>query len=194
MLVVGLTGGIACGKSTVADILRAQGVPVLGLDQVARTVVEPGTPALAEIQARWPDVVEGRLNRKALGALVVKDKAVKATLERITHPRIFAHLDAWLAGRRADGNAAVVVEDATMVENGSHTRYDKLLVVACSPATQRARLAARDGYTAEQVEGWLALQLPLADKVRLADAVVYNDGDASSLTGAVLAAWAALSA
>lgn len=185
-MIVGLTGGIACGKSTVARILRGMGVAVLDLDQVARQVVEPGEPALADIAARWPEVVhDGVLDRKALGAIVVRDAAARSALEAITHPRIWARMEAWIA----DQVGPAVVEAALMVETGSYRRYDKLLVVACSPEVQRARLASREGYDPETVERWLATQMPIAAKVALADAVVWNDGDEAALTAEVRRAW-----
>lgn len=193
MKTIGLTGGIACGKSTVAGMLRAAGVPVLDLDQVAREVVAPGEPALAEIAARWPQVVvDGQLDRKALGAVIVADADARRALEGITHPRIWARMEAWLAARAGEGASAAVVEAALMVETGSYRRYDALLVVTCAPEVQRARLAAREGYDAATVERWLAAQMPLADKVALADAVIVNDGSAAALAAATRAAWAAL--
>lgn len=190
MRTVGLTGGIACGKSTVADLLRARGVPVLDLDRVARDVVAPGEPALAEIAARWPSVVvDGGLDRKALGALVVSDPDVKRALEGITHPRIWERMERWLAEREREGAQVAVVEAALMVETGSFRRYDKLLVVSCPPEVQRARLAAREGYDAATVERWLAAQMPLAAKEAVADVVIHNDTSADVLAARTDAAW-----
>ncbi len=190
MITVGLTGGIACGKSTVAARLAEAGVPVLDLDRVSREVVAPGTDGLAEIARRWPAVVrDGALDRKALGALVVADPAARRELEAITHPRIWAAMEAWLAAQTAP---AVVVEAALMVETGSWRRYDKLLVVTCAPDIQRRRLAAREGYDADTVEKWLAAQLPLAEKERLASAVIRNDGGPEQLAEAIQKAWAEL--
>jgi dephospho-CoA kinase len=187
VILVGLTGGIACGKSTVARILRERGVPVLDLDLVAREVVAPGSPGLAEIAQKWPEVVrDGVLDRKALGAVIVRDPDSKRALEAITHPRIWARSEAWVAAQTAP---VVVVEAALMVETGSYTRYDRLLVVSCSPEVQRARLAAREGYDAATVERWLAAQMPLAEKERVADVVVRNDGTEAALREAVAEAW-----
>ena len=103
MKTIGLTGGIACGKSTVADILRDRGVPVLDLDLVAREIVAPGQPALAEIAAAWPSVVsDGALDRKALGAVIVADPDARHRLEAMTHPRIWERMEAWIAERAAE--------------------------------------------------------------------------------------------
>jgi dephospho-CoA kinase len=190
MRTVGLTGGIACGKSTVAALLRARGVPVLDLDQVSREVVAPGEPALAEIAARWPHVArDGALDRKALGAVIVADPEAKRALEAITHPRIWARMEDWLAARAAEHTPVVAVEAALMVETGSWRRYDALLVVSCSPDVQRARLAAREGYDAATVDRWLSAQMPLADKERVATAVVRNDGDPAALARSLDEAW-----
>jgi dephospho-CoA kinase len=184
---IGLTGGIACGKSTVAAILRDRGVPVLDLDQVARQIVEPGQPALAEIAARWPEVVvEGRLDRRALGAKIVQDPAAKKELESITHPRIWEQMEQWIAAQSAP---AVVIEAALMVETGSYLRYDRLIVVSASPDVQRRRLAAREGYDSATVERWLAAQLPLSEKERVATVVIRNDGDRAQLEAEVARIW-----
>lgn len=190
MITIGLTGGIGCGKSTVAGLLRERGVPVLDLDQVAREVVAPGQPALAEIGARWPAVVkDGVLDRKALGALVVADPAARRELEAMTHARIWARMEDWLREQAAAGAPVAVVEAALMVETGSWRRYDKLLVVSASPETQVARLSSREGIDEDAARRWLAAQLPLAEKERVACAVVRNDGSRDALVAALDAAW-----
>ena len=193
MITVGLTGGIACGKSTVAALLRAQGIPVLDLDQVARDVVAPGTPALAEIAARWPSVVHaGVLDRKALGAIVFGDPDARRTLEAMTHPRVWEASERWLAERAAEGHPAAVVEAALMVETGSWRRYDRLIVVSCAPEVQVARVRARDGLTEAQARARIAAQLPMAEKERVATAVVRNDAGADALGVEVARVWEAL--
>lgn len=195
MLRVGLTGGIACGKSTVAGLLRARGVPVIDADQVAREVVAPGQPALAEIAARFGSEIlqpDGSLNRKALGARVVADPAAKADLERMLHGRIRALLAQWLAAQAQAGAPVAVVEAALLVETGSYQQYDALLVVRASPDVQRARLMAREGLDAATADQWLAAQLPLAAKVAVATAVVDNDGEPAALEGSLDLAWATI--
>lgn len=190
MKTIGLTGGIACGKSTVADLLRDRGVPVLDLDLVSREVVAPGQPALAEIAAAWPSVVsDGTLDRKALGAVIVADPDARHRLEAMTHPRIWERMEAWIAERAAEDLPAVAIEAALMVETGSYGRYDALVVVSCSPDVQRARLAAREGYDAATVERWLATQMPLDAKERVATAVIRNDGDHAALVAEVDRVW-----
>lgn len=186
---VGLTGGIACGKSTVAGLLRAQGVPVLDLDQVAREVVAPGEPALAEIAARWPQVVGAAgLDRAALGRVITADSEARRTLEAITHPRIWARMETWITAQ----TRTCVVEAALMVETGSYRRYDALLVVSCRPEIQLARLMARNGIGPAEAGAWLAAQMPVAEKEKVATVVIPNNGDLAALRAEVHRAWAAV--
>ena len=201
MHTVGLTGGIACGKSTVAAILREHGVPVIDADQVSREIVAPGEPALAEIVETFGAgmlAADGTLNRGALGALVMGDSAVaraeREKLEAITHPRIFGRIGERLMAHAAAGTPIAVVEAAIMVESGNHRAYSALLVVACSPEVQRARLMARQGFDAQTAQRWIDSQMPVADKVAVADAVVNNDGDPGALEAEVLRAWAEIQA
>lgn len=190
MIRVGLTGGIACGKSAVAGLLRERGVPVLDLDQVSRRVVEPGTPGFAAVAEKWPSVVtNGQIDRKALGKLVVDDTSARRALEAIVHPLVWAECETWLTAQSAAGMPAAVVEAALMVETGSYRHYDRLLVVSASAEVQRERLAAREGYDAATVEKWLATQLPLAQKEAVATAVIRNDGDVEALALATETAW-----
>jgi len=192
MRTVGLTGGIACGKSTVAELLRARGVPVLDLDQVARAVVAPGEPALAEIAARWPEVVSaGGLDRTGLGRVITADPEARRDLEAITHPRIWERMERWIAETPAPVG---VIEAALMVETGSWRRYDALLVVSCARETQLTRLMARNAIERPEAERWLAAQMPVAEKEKLATAVIRNDGDLAALAAEVDRAWARVAA
>ncbi len=192
MKTVGLTGGIACGKSTVARLLADRGVATLDADQVARQVVEPGQPALAEIVARFGEGVlraDGTLDRKGLGAIVFADASARRDLESITHPAIRAQTVGFLMAQAEAGAVAAVVEAALLVETRSHGLYDELIVVGCSPRIQRARLLTRDGFTAAEADQRLAAQLPLADKRAVATEYISNDGDEAELAVAVDQAW-----
>jgi len=196
MRTLGLTGGIACGKSTVATLLRDRGVPVLDADQVAREVVAPGMPALALVVERFGEGVlkpDGTLDRKALGALVVHDPQARSDLEAITHPAIWMAMEAWLHHQQTEGAAVAVIEAALMVETGSWRRYDALLVVRCRPSTQVARLQATRGMDAATATAWLATQMPVGDKARRATAVIDNDGTLDELAQAVDRAWSTVS-
>jgi dephospho-CoA kinase len=179
-LLVGLTGGLATGKSTVSDILRGLGCIVLDADVLAREVVEPGQPALATIAQEFgADVLQadGTLDRKRLGVIVFADPPRRRRLEAITHPAIRDRYLARLAELEGQGFEGVVVWDApVMIESGGYKHVDRLVVVITDAATQRARALARDGDRAD-VERRIASQMPLADKAALADHVIDNSGD-----------------
>lgn len=178
---IALTGGIATGKSVVARLLEAHGFPVIDTDQVARDVVAPGTEGLAAVVGRFGAGVrrdDGALDRPALAAIVFADPAARRDLEGLLHPRIRRAVEAFFAERPAD--QASVAEIPLAYEAGWGATFDVVVVVACHPDTQRARLMARDGLGAEAAGQRLAAQWPIADKVRLADAVVMTDGDMAS--------------
>lgn len=189
---VALTGGIATGKSVVAQCLRDAGLPVIDADQVARDVVAPGTPGLAAVGARFGPGVrtpEGALDRAALGRLVFSDAAARRDLEAILHPRIRAVIDGFFAALPAGPPG--IAEIPLAYETGWGARFDRVVVVACHPEVQRARLRARDGLSDAEARQRLAAQWPIEDKVRLADAVVRTDGDldATRVEAGRLAAW-----
>jgi dephospho-CoA kinase len=179
-LLVGLTGGLATGKSTVSDVLRRLGCIVLDADVLAREVVEPGEPALAAIAAEFgPEVLQadGTLDRKRLGAIVFADPARRRRVEAITHPAIRDRFLARLAELEARDFAGIVVWDApVMIESGGYQAMDRLVVVVTDAATQRARALARDGDAAD-ADRKIASQMPLAEKAKLADYVIDNSGD-----------------
>jgi dephospho-CoA kinase len=178
-LLVGLTGGIATGKSTVSDIFRRLGCVVIDADQLAREVVAPGEPALAAVVRDFGDVraPDGTLDRKKLAAIVFADPTRRLRLEGILHPAIRARLDARLEVLARDGFDGIVLFDApVMIESGGYKHMDRLVVVATDEATQRARLVARDADAADG-ERRIASQMPLAEKVKLADYVIDNSGD-----------------
>lgn len=197
-LLVGLTGGIGTGKSTVAAMLAARGAVVIDADRLAREVVEPGEPTLARIvQEFGPEVLgpDGRLDRKALGALVFADPARRRRLEALTHPPIRARLDARLEALARAGFRGVVVVDAPLlVESGLHRAMDRLVVVTADEATQLARLMARDGLDRAEALRRIRSQMPLAAKARLADHVIDNSGDRAATEAQVERLWAALEA
>ena len=191
--VIGLTGGIASGKSTVAGILRSLGAEVIDADQVARDVVEPGQPALDEIKAAFgADLVDagGHLDRKRLAALIFADADKRKQLNRITHPRIAAETGTRVRAAGTRGVEVVIYEAALLVENGLHKMLDGLIVVAAEPAAQLARLALRDALSDEDSRKRLAAQAPLEDKLAVADFVILNDGAPGALHEKVAAVWA----
>jgi dephospho-CoA kinase len=182
-LLVGLTGGIATGKSTVAETLRSLGAEVIDADQLARDVVAPGEPALAEIVREFGEVrnPDGTLDRKKLGAIVFGDAARRQQLEAITHPAIRDRFLARLAELEARGFTGVVFFDApVMIESGNYRSMDRLVVVFTDESTQRNRLMARDGMAAAEATARMATQMPVVDKAKLADYVIDNTGDRAS--------------
>lgn len=181
---IGLTGGIASGKSTVARLLAERGAAIVDADRIARQVVEPGQPALAELIARFGATIlapDGTLDRKRLGAIAFSDPAARADLNKITHPRITAASAAAIASWSDAGADVVFYEAALLVENGSHRALPALVVVSASPEVQLARVMARDGLSREDAEKRIASQLPLADKRAAATWVIENDGDEAAL-------------
>jgi dephospho-CoA kinase len=191
MRVIGLTGGIASGKSTVSAMFRELGATVLDADAVAREVVEPGTPALEEIQWRFPGVVDdsGRLDRAALAGRVFGNAAERAALEAITHPRIQAEVARRTEALARAGLPVLLVDAALLIENGIHRRLDGVVLVWVPEAVQRARLAARDGLTPAEVQARLAAQLPLEQKRSLATWEVDNSGTRENTRAQVERIW-----
>lgn len=187
---IGLTGGIASGKSTVARMLAERGVPVIDADRLAREVVEPGTEALAAIAARWPQVVrEGRLDRKALGAIVFADPGERRALEAIVHPAIRRESERRMAALEAEGVPLAVYEAALLIENGLDRVLDATVLVAAPEEVQVERLVARDGLDPEAARARIAAQLPLAEKRKRATFVIENDGDLATLRERVDRVW-----
>jgi dephospho-CoA kinase len=195
-LLVGLTGGIATGKSTVSEMLRRRGCVVIDADQLARDVVEPGEPALAEIVREFGREVlqpDGRLDRKKLGAIVFADAARRQRLEQITHPAIGARFAGQLAELMAREFHGLVFFDApVMIESGSSKQMDRLVVVATDEETQITRLMARDGIDRDEALRKVRSQMPVAEKAKLADYVIDNGGDRTATEAAVERVYRAL--
>jgi len=187
MKVFGLTGGIGMGKSAAAALLRERGVPVVDTDQLARDIVEPGQPALAEIQRVFGKAItgsDGQLRRDALAQIVFADPAARHSLEQITHPRILELWQRQIQVWRAEARPCAVVVIPLLFETGAEKEMDATICVACSAATQRARLRER-GWTPEQIESRLAAQWPVERKIARADFVAWSEG-ALAVLGAQL--------
>jgi dephospho-CoA kinase len=184
MHVFGLTGGIASGKSSVARIWKSLGLPIIDADQLAREVVEKGTPGLAEIEATFGGSVitkDGNLDRKALAALIFSDAAKRKRLNEITHPRIYA-LSAERARVLSDkGEPLACYEAALLVENGMADAFRPLVVVRADVESQVARGSSRDGASVEDVRARVMAQMPLGEKVAAADVVIDNNGPETGL-------------
>ena len=192
---IGLTGGIACGKSTVAAMMRELGAHLVDADLIARGVVEPGRPALAEIeQAFGREMIglDGRLDRKRLADRVFGDEGARHRLEAILHPRILAESERLLAELRDRGVTVAVYEAALLVETGRHREMDALIVVVADETEQIRRLTARDGISEDDAGRRLAAQLPTATKVAVADHVIHCEGPLLDVRRRVGEVWRAL--
>jgi len=178
---VGLTGGIACGKSTVANLFAALGITIVDTDLLAREVVAPGSALLPQITAHFGAGVlqtDGSLDRGRLRELVFANPAERQWLERLTHPAIRELTDARC--EQATGKY-VIVAIPLLVETGGADRFDRVLVVDCAPEIQLARLQARDGSTRAQAAKLLAAQVTREQRLAVADDVITNDGDLFAL-------------
>ncbi len=177
--VIGLTGGIASGKSAVAKLLVERGAAVVDADLLSRKVVEPGQPALAELVARFGAAIltaEGQLDRKRLGAIAFGDEAARRDLNGITHPRIAAASAKAIAEWSDAGANVVFYEAALLVENRTYTGLAGLVVVSAPTEVQEARIVIRDGLTIDEARARIAAQLSLDEKVKVATWVIDNGG------------------
>lgn len=178
---MGLTGGIASGKSTAANLFAALGVPVIDADLISREVTAPGTPLLARIAERFGTRylrADGSLDRRALRELVFSDTKLLTDLESLTHPAIFQAIE---ERARSVGGPYQILALPLLVEKNHGSLVDRVLVIDCDEALQIRRLQARDGSTVEQARAILAAQAPRATRLEAADDVITNDGDLHSL-------------
>ena len=185
---VGLTGGIATGKSRVADLLEAAGIPVVRADDVGHAVLAEDPLVRATLAARYGDGIlgeDGAPDRAALADMVFRDPAERRFIEDLLHPLIRAECMRRLAVQEAAGAEIVVVEAALIVEAGWGDAFHRLVVVTCPPAVQQARLMGRDSVDAATAQRRIAAQLPLAEKEDAADHLVVNDASVEVLASRV---------
>jgi dephospho-CoA kinase len=178
---IGLTGGIASGKSAAASVFRSLGVPVIDTDEIAREVVEPNTPGLAAVVATFgPSVLgaDGRLDRRRMRAIVFHNAAERRRLEDILHPRIRVQMNELSA---ASGGPYQILVIPLLVEAGLKPSVDRVLVVDCPSAVQIERLMRRDGSSEEEVRSMLAAQASRNERLAQADDVIANDSDVAAL-------------
>ncbi|KAG0417652.1 hypothetical protein HPB47_005456 [Ixodes persulcatus] len=183
MYLVGLTGGIASGKSTVTEILRSLDVEVIDADRIARDVVEPGKPAWFKIRREFGAEVflsDGQLDRPALGRIVFSDVTRRKVLNRITHPEIHKEMAAQCLKLMLKGHQFVVIDVPLLYETKTVLRFlHKVIVVNCTPDQQLIRLMLRNGLGAEDAQSRIRAQLPLEQKCALADFVIDNTTDSA---------------
>jgi dephospho-CoA kinase len=184
---VGLTGGIASGKSIASKFFGALGVPIIDTDQVARDVVEPGQPPLERLVERFGNSIltpDGHLDRPALRNIVFSDPMARADLEALTHPAIGAAVEARSA---IAGGPYQILVIPLLVEKNLGSQLDRVLVVDCDEELQIKRLQARDGSTPEQARAILDAQVSRAARLKAAHDVIKNDGDMSAVREQVAA-------
>jgi dephospho-CoA kinase len=173
MLKIGLTGGIATGKSYVLSVLSELGCEVIDADTVSHQVIEQGHPAYFDIINHFGrDILnkDGSINRAALGAIVFTNEIARERLNEIVHPRVYEAQAEWFEQtRQRDTTAIAVVDAALMIETGSYRRFDKIIVVYCDPELQLQRLTERNGFTREQAQARVSAQMPSEEKLKYAD-------------------------
>lgn len=177
---IGLTGGIACGKSTVSQLLASRGAIIIDADMLAREVVEPGAPALQKVVQTFGRSVlheDGTLNRKELGRLVFEDAGRRKRLEELLHPAIIKLLRERMAeAERLHPDKLVVADVPLLYESQMEDLFQEVLVVYADPAIQLERLMARNGLSREEAEKRINAQMPVEWKKEWADAVIDNSG------------------
>ena len=180
MLRIGLTGGLATGKSHVRVRVATIGLPTIDADTIAREVVRPGEPAWRDIRQRFSNDIwktDGSLNRAALASIIFSDEAARKDLEDILHPRVYSVIRNWLNELAlARIHRAAVAEIPLLYETGHDDDFDKVIVVECEAKTQLQRVMARDGLSKEDAQQRIAIQLPTAQKAAKADIVISTDG------------------
>jgi dephospho-CoA kinase len=190
LTVVGLTGGIATGKSAVARILRRAGLPVIDADSLGHMVLEPDGAAYAPVLDAFGKGILGvdavSIDRQKLGGLVFDDPDKRALLESLTHPAIAKLAKTAFSLVAERGETMAVYEAALLVETGLHGGLRALIVVSCPLAVQLERLVARDGFSKKAAAARIASQLPMAEKLKVADYVVDNGGTFDQLEARVL--------
>lgn len=190
MIKIGLTGGIATGKSTVGRILRQKGVSVISADELSHQALLPGSATYQRIVAEFsPKILtpDGEVNRKLLGEIVFKDEAARKRLEQIVHPFVINKIRELLEVYSKQGVRIVVVEVPLLFEAGLTDLFDQIWVVSSTFESQLQRIHERDGLEEEEAKKRIATQLPLKEKEKRADVVIKNDHNFDSLEKQVLA-------
>lgn len=197
MIVIGLTGNIGSGKSTVALRMQSLGAKIIDADQIAREVVQPGTPALQDIASKFgPDVLDitGGLDRKKMASIVFADPQAIVILNQITHPRIIDEVKRKINKfnrevKKDAGSGVLVIDAPLLIEVGLDHIVDEIWVVKADRELQIARLAKRDGLTTEEALGRIAAQMPQEDKIKRAIRVIDNSGEKSATIKQVDRCW-----
>jgi dephospho-CoA kinase len=180
MLIIGLTGGIACGKTVVSRILGEEGAHIIDTDQLARELVYPHTPAWEELKEIFGESILGKdgfIDRKKLADQVFSDPGRREQLNRILHPRIKEEIDRRVSQiGQTEPDAIVVIDAPLLIETGNHRQMDAVIVVRATERQQLERLKERSGTSEEEARRMIASQLPLREKLKVADLVIRNEG------------------
>lgn len=181
-MIIGLTGGIATGKSTVSNMLRDLGIPIIDADLIAREVVEPGEKAYGEIVEQFGEDIltkEGEIDRKKLGTIVFRDEEKRMLLNKIVHPAVRSEMRRRAEEYLNNGHPTVVMDIPLLFESKLQQMVEKTIVVYTTKETQLQRLMQRDQLTEEEALQRIHAQLPVEEKKSLADAVIHNEGSLS---------------
>ena len=184
MLRVGLTGGIATGKSTVGAMFVELGCHLIESDQITHQLFEPSQAVYAAVVKQFGNrilALDGTIDRRILGDIVFKDPQARARLNSMVHPAIIQRQQEWLQDMEAqDPHGIAIVDAALMIEVGTYKNYDKVIVVTCSPEMQRGRLRARSALSEDEIESRIRSQMPNEEKIKYADFVIDNSGSIQS--------------
>ena len=189
---IGLTGGIACGKSSVSKYLLKKGAIVVDADQIARNILAPNSLGLERVLERWGQKVlnvNGQVNRAYLGSIVFSDPKERKALEAITHPLIAQESQSQIEDARSKKVPLIVYDAALLIEAGRSEQFRPLVVVTTSEEIQKKRIMDRDHLTEADALARIDSQLPLKDKEKLADYLIYNDGNWAKLYQQVDELW-----
>jgi len=193
---VALTGGIATGKSHCLRRFAELGAPTIDADTLAKQAVDPGTPGFRAVVLRFGAGVvaaDGTLNRAALGDIVFADDAARHALEEIIHPSVRAAIDRWFESLDLRPDVKAGIADIPLLfETGRDKEFDVVVVAACAPETQKARLMTRDGFTEAQADQRIRAQMPIDDKARRARYVISTEGSIGETDRQVADVWAAI--
>ena len=198
MLRVGLTGGIATGKTAVGTMFVELGCHLIDSDQITHQLFEPGQAVNAAVVQAFGNQIArptGAINREVLGAIVFKDPQARAKLNSLVHPAIIARQQEWLKQVETDDPYGIgIVAAALMIEVGTYKNYDKVIVVTCSPEEQKSRLRQRSRLTGQQIDARIRSQMPMEEKVKYADYVIDNSRDLENTRRQVEQVYAELAA
>lgn len=194
MKIIGLTGNIASGKTTVARMFESLGAKIIDADLIAREVVEPDKPAWKEIEKHFGNGImndDRTIDRQKMGAIIFNNEDKRKILNSITHPRITEEIKKQIEHCRKEGAVAVVVEAALIVENSGWLKdaVDSLVVVRTDNESQIKRMTNRDEYTIEEAEARISSQMPSAEKERHGDYVIDNSGSLEQTEKQVMGVW-----